>query len=455
MKRQRHIQTHVLMTMIGLSCGILLAVVLAFNLSIQSYIRSRITAQLTTVSESASDTLRGGGMRGKGQGPGQGQGRAEERPDRVTGTRGSAIVLNENGDILSVLRGNDGASQELAAYFCKDELAAVENETVALESGTYAVTIRKDPEEDGHYLMAYIDMTSIAALTRQVNLVLALIILGAILLAVLLSRRFARTLAKPVQSLSDFAVRIGGGELENQDLRFQDVEFNQLADSMNRMVTELRGAKQKQETFFQNVSHELRTPLTSIRGNAEGIVCGIMEPKAAGRVILSESDKLGGMVEELLYLSRIGRSVPTAAAAPIDLREVLSLCVFEQRAEAEKNGVRFRFAFNDSPVMLPIREQDAQRLFGNLISNALRYAKSEIVLSCRLENGAALVSVADDGPGVSDEDLPHVFERFYKGAGGRHGIGLSIAQSVAESCHGSISVRNDGGAVFEVRFPAE
>lgn len=450
MKRQRHIRTHVLLTMVTLTCGILLAVVLTFNLSIHSYIRSRVSAQLNAVTESASETWRGGGLHGKGQG----SGRFDGRPDRVTGTRGSAVVLDESGQILSELRGNDEAGRELAAYFCGRELSGdMENETVTLESGTYAVSIRQDPDESNRYLLAYVDMTSIAAFSRQVNTVLALIVLAAILLSALLSRRFARALSEPVQSLSDFASGIGGGELETRELRFQDVEFNQLADSMNRMVTELREARQKQETFFQNVSHELRTPLTSIRGNAEGIVCGIMEPKAAGRVILSESDKLGGMVEELLYLSRIGRSVPTDTAAPLDLREVLSLCVSEQRAEAEKKGIAFRFDFDDDPVTLSIREQDAQRLFGNLLSNAIRYAKKEILLTCRSEEKGILVSVADDGPGVSEEDLPHVFERFYKGAGGRHGIGLSIAQSVAQGYHGAISVRNDGGAVFEVRFP--
>jgi signal transduction histidine kinase len=449
MKRQRHIRTHVLLAMITLTCGILLAVVLTFNLSIHSYIRSRVSSQLTSVTENASNAWRGG-LHGKGLGPDQFDG----RPDRVTGTRGSAVVLDDSGQILSAMRGDNETSRELAAYFCGRELrGGIENETVTLESGTYAVSVRQDPDESGRYLLAYVDMTSIAAFSRQVNTVLALIVLAAILLSALLSRRFARALSEPVQSLSDFASGIGGGELETRELRFQDVEFNQLADSMNRMVTELRDAKQKQETFFQNVSHELRTPLTSIRGNAEGIVYGIMEPKTAGRVILSESDKLGGMVEELLYLSRIGRSVPTNTAAPLDLREVLSLCVSEQRAEAEKKGIAFRFDFDDDPVTLPIREQDAQQLFGNLLSNAIRYAKNEILLTCRAEEKEIHISVADDGPGVSEEDLPHVFERFYKGAGGRHGIGLSIAQSVAQGYHGAISVRNDSGAVFEVRFP--
>ena len=103
--------------------------------------------------------------------------------------------------------------------------------------------------------------------------------------------------------------------------------------------------------------------------------------------------------------------------------------------------------------MLPVREQDAQRLFGNLISNAIRYAKSEVRLACHTEDGAVVVRVADDGPGISEEDLPHIFERFYKGKDGKHGIGLAIAQSVAETYHGTLTAHSDGGAAFEARFP--
>ena len=446
MKRQRHIRTHVLATMIGLTCGVLLVVIAAFNLSVRGYVRARVAAQLDSIYKNASEMWRGGMREHRAMEP------FENRPDRETGMRGSAILLDEDGSVLTVLNDTDEVSRELAAFAEGQTLSDMENRTVTLESGTYAVSCVKDPNQPDKVLLAYVDMTAITAFSRQVNLILLIVILAAILLSVLLSRRFARTLTSPVQSLSDFAGAIGAGSLENRALSFPDVEFDTLAESMNRMVTELRGAKQKQETFFQNVSHELRTPLTSIRGNAEGLVYGLMEPQQAGRVILAESDKLGGMVEELLYLSRMGRAKPAGEAEPLDLRELLSLCVSEARAEAEGKGIRFAFDFDEEPVMLAVREEDAQRLFGNLLSNALRYAKSEITLTCRREGEGVFASVRDDGPGVSEADLPHVFERFYKGAGGKHGIGLSIAQSVAESCGGALTVRNDNGAVFEARF---
>ena len=123
--------------------------------------------------------------------------------------------------------------------------------------------------------------------------------------------------------------------------------------------------------------------------------------------------------------------------------------------EAKKKGLSFRFDFDEAPVQLQIREQDAQRLFGNLISNAVRYANSEIRLSCHRKENTADIRVADDGPGIRPEDLPHIFERFYKGRDGKHGIGLAIARSVAEAYRGTICARNENGAVFEVTFPTD
>ena len=122
-----------------------------------------------------------------------------------------------------------------------------------------------------------------------------------------------------------------------------------------------------------------------------------------------------------------------------------------QRVAADKE-LSFSFDFDENPVMLAIREQDAQRLFGNLISNAVRYASKEIRLSCHSSGESAIIRVADDGPGIAEEDLPHVFERFYKGKDGKHGIGLAIAQSVAEAYQGTLTARNENGAVFEAAF---
>ncbi len=449
MKKQRKLRTRLTVTMTALSCGVLLAVMLAFNVAVQSYIRSRVSTQLDTVTQDISEERRGNG-------PGKGEKHFDEKPDRITGAEYSAAVLNSDGSVCAVLHGDGMVAKALAAYVGSRELSVdTERKVVSLDSGTYTISLLADPVEEGKSLLIYADVTSIMAFTNRVNIILLVVILTAVGISVLLSRRFAKSFSRPVQELSDFAADVGGGKLEPRELDFRDQELRQLADSMNRMVQELDQAKQKQETFFQNVSHELRTPLTSIRGNAEGILYGIIEPKAAGKVILSESDKLGGMVEDILYLSRMGKGRPEGEAEPVDLREILSLCVSEQHTEAEKKGLTFGFDFDEDSVLLAIREADAERLFGNLISNAMRYAKKEIRLSCHAADRRITVRVADDGPGIAPEDLPHVFERFYKGKDGKHGIGLAIAKAAAEAWHGTLQVRNDGGAVFEAVFPID
>ena len=450
MKKQRTLRTRLSVTMIALTCGILAAVMLAFNVAVQSYIRSRVSTQLDTVTQNVSEERRGNGH-------GQKDDRHfDERPDRITGAEYSAAVLDSDGSVCAVLHGDRAVAEALAGYVVSHDLSArTESKVVSLESGTYTISLLEDPVEAENRLLIYADVTSITTFTNRVNIILLVVILTAVGISVLLSRRFAKSFSQPVQELSDFAADVGGGKLERRDLDFRDQELRQLADSMNRMVQELDQAKQKQETFFQNVSHELRTPLTSIRGNAEGILYGVIEPKAAGKVILSESDKLGGMVEDILYLSRMGKGRPEGEAESVDLREILSLCVSEQHTEAEKKGLTFGFDFDEDSVLLAIREADAERLFGNLISNAMRYAKKEIRLSCHAANGKITVRVADDGPGIAPEDLPHVFERFYKGKDGKHGIGLAIAKAAAEAWNGELRVWNDGGAVFEAVFPTE
>ncbi len=466
-KRKWHIKTHLLITLIGLTTALLLTVALAFNISMYGYIRGRLSEQLSNVSGSASEDRRDDENK-PGQKPDQKPDQApgqdteeeneppfDEHPDRVMGTRGSAVLLNSDGTVFDNLHGDETVAEALAEWYGGyTGKSSLQNKMVFLENGAYMISVRDDPVTEGQILLSYVDVTSIMAFTRQINIVLLTIILAAILISVLLSRRFARSFAEPVQSLSDFAGRIGGGDTEPSALSFRDVEFDELAESMNRMASDLRESQRKQEIFFQNVSHELRTPLTSIRGNAEGIVYGLMEPQTAAKVILSESDKLGGLVEDILFLSRAGKEKQDDGAVPLDMREVISLCVSEQRAEAEKKSVSFVFDFDDDPAELRIREQDAERMIGNLISNAIRYAEKTVTLRCRNERDAVVIEVRDDGPGVAEEDLPHIFERMYKGKGGKHGIGLAIARAAAKSAGGEITARNENGAVFEARFPA-
>ena len=453
LEKRWRIRDRILVTLILLTAAILLAVALTFHLFVRAYVWNRASAQLDAIANSVSSVRVRPERTGDPVPRIRGKRKFDGGQDRVTGVRGNVVTLDGNGAVLDAPEDELETAWELADYFSSgSELCdGIRRKAARLNSGEYIVSVVRDALQEDAFLVCYVDVTAIEAFTRQANLVLGGIICAALALSVFLSRQISRSFADPAQRLSAFAEEIGRGDFRRREFQFRDAEFNALAESMNRMTEELKEANRKQETFFQNVSHELRTPLTSIRGNAEGIACGLMNPKESANTILREADRLTGFVEDILYLSRMGRAAPEGAVLPIDLRDILSLCVSEQRVNA--GNLSFAFDFDETPVLFPMRERDARQLFGNLLSNAIRYASKTIRLTCRKENSGVLVRIADDGPGVSPEDLPHIFERFYKGAGGKHGIGLSIAQSIAEACHGTIAVENDNGAAFEARFP--
>ncbi|MBR3383283.1 MAG: HAMP domain-containing histidine kinase [Clostridia bacterium] len=443
MKKKR-LKTKLLAALVGVTCAALVVVALAFNLTVRGYIKARVNSQLESISSSVSD----------GRKDGRGSLSFDDRPDKATGARGSALILSSEGELIVVLQGDEDAAGFIAESYSSGKLKpGGRYTTLKSGDGVYAVTLSEDTFLKNAYIASFIDITAISGLASRMNIILTAVILAAIILCVILSRVFAKQLAKPVQSLSDYARDIGGGDLEPRNMDFSEEEFSGLADSMNRMAAALKESKSRQEVFFQNVSHELRTPLTSIRGNAEGIVYGVMEPKAAGQTIIRESERLTSMVEDILYISRIERTGGAENAEPIDLRDVLSLCVSEQRAEAQGRGLEFVFDFDDEPAMARIPEKDAERIFGNIISNAIRYANGTISLSCRNTENTVTIRIRDDGPGIPEKDLPHIFERFYKGEGGKHGIGLSIAKEAAASYGGSLTAENGPGAVFTAVFP--
>jgi len=298
-----------------------------------------------------------------------------------------------------------------------------------------------------------VDVTGIVNFAGSVNLFLVIIVVAAIAVAFVATFFITLRMTRPLAHLTDFSERIGRGDFTPCSETFHDRELAALADSMNYAAGQLGLYDRDQKTFFQNASHELRTPLMSIKCYAEGISCGIMDAKSASGTILSETDRLSGMVEDLLTVSRIDNITKEQKLTSRDLRELLTAAADEQRGVAEQKGLAFAFDFDEAPVISLVNDKTMRRAFSNLISNALRYAKSEITLGCKQSGRGVTVSVADDGCGISPEALPHIFERFYKGEGGNHGIGLSIVKSVVEQHEGKIEVRSgETGTAFLLTF---
>ena len=274
--------------------------------------------------------------------------------------------------------------------------------------------------------------------------------------AVVVTYFLSNSITRPIEKLGKFALDIGRGDFTPNELLFREKELEDLNMALNRSARQLGVYDSEQKAFFQNASHELRTPLMSIKCYAEGISFGLMEPKAASETILEETDKLSDLVTDLLYISKIDNIATAFTTTEIDLAELIQAAAARQEAVAAKRQVRFVFDFDEGPIPYLCMGELIARAMDNLISNAVRYAASEITLSCRVLPGRIEIRVADDGAGIAPELMPHIFERFFKGDDGNHGIGLAIVKTIAEQHGGQITAKHgaSGGVVFLISLPS-
>ena len=221
-----------------------------------------------------------------------------------------------------------------------------------------------------------------------------------------------------------------------------------------RFGRDIEKEAERQQTFFQNASHELKTPLMAIQGYAEGIQAGVMDTGGAADVILAESDRMTELVEELLDISKIdmGRQRPTLSE--MDIRELLYDSIRAVEPTVVSSGITIVPDFPEEPVMLSCDDTRLRRAVTNILSNGVRYARSELRLTCRADKRHVTIRIQDDGDGIAEADLPHIFDRFYMGRSGKSGIGLALTKEIVHLHRGTIRAYNgETGAVFEISIP--
>ncbi|SMC69760.1 sensor histidine kinase [Papillibacter cinnamivorans] len=306
------------------------------------------------------------------------------------------------------------------------------------------------------YIVFAADLTDSREMVYALNWMLAAVMLVALGIGFFFAGAAAKGISRPLQRVCAQAEEIGKGNFvpvpQEQSLR----EIASLCKSMDEMSARLRASDQAQRLFLQNASHELRTPLMSIQGYAEAIEADLGDdPKEAAHIIRAESIRLNALVGELLTLSRMENSFDCKPEA-LDLAELLSEYAYRLEGLAIKEKKRLIFETGVGSVPVTADERLLWQMIGNPASNCLRYAESEVEITLSLEDGTAVIHIRDDGPGFSEADLPHVFDRFYKGKGGNFGLGLSIAKKAAELSGAELSASNGPkGAVFEIRIKTD
>jgi two-component system phosphate regulon sensor histidine kinase PhoR len=231
-------------------------------------------------------------------------------------------------------------------------------------------------------------------------------------------------------------------------------------------LTDVKRTEQMRRDFIGNVSHELRTPLASVKSVLDTLEAGALEDRAAAHTFVAQAheevDRLVQLVEELLELSKIESGQYRMAKEPVEMAAVVERAVERLRPQAERQGIRLEL---DVRPELPPVTGDAERLeraVANLIHNAVKFSHSggSVQVSAAFEEGAVRVRVCDSGVGIPAEDLPRVFERFYKSDRARHGggtgLGLAIVKHTVAAHGGTVGVLSEEGqgSTFSISIPA-
>jgi two-component system sensor histidine kinase MtrB len=340
-------------------------------------------------------------------------------------------------------------------------------ERISLEGHPYLVAgARINDDGPTGYMLKSLDAErkDLNSLAWSLGIATLLALIGAALLA----QAAGSAVLRPVRRLGEAAKRLGEGHLNTRlkvsgtdELAEMSRTFNNAAEQLEGRVEELRAREAASRRFVADMSHELRTPLTAITA-----VTDVLEDEAdaldpmiapAVRLVVSETRRLNELVETLMEVTRFDAGTAKLRVDEVDVADMIMACM---DARAWLDSVEL-----DAPrgVLATIDPRRLDVIMANLIGNALKHGGSPVRVTLRREggpDGEIVITVSDHGPGIPEEVLPHVFDRFYKADASRarsegSGLGLSIAMENAHIHGGDITAANspDGGAVFTLRMP--
>ena len=286
-------------------------------------------------------------------------------------------------------------------------------------------------------------------------LLVSLLVLGGF--AIIFSVFFSRKLTFPIKGLTRAATDISGGNLKSRVKISGNDEIAQLSDAFNRMAQSLEIQESLRRKLTTNIAHELRTPISAIRGELEAMIDGL---------IPFDNEPIQSLYAEIGRLRKIIEGIEELSQAEASSR-YLRKTIFPLYPFLEGISGRFGMLFAEKGVGIELScdekltiNADPDRLSQiiiNLLSNALKATESggNVMITANEGPTGTVIEVGDSGSGIADEDIPFIFERFYRGAKGGLGIGLTIVRELIEAHGGTITARSDAGkgAVFTLTFP--
>ena len=322
----------------------------------------------------------------------------------------------------------------------------------------YRIVAVPMPEADGRYALVLArPLTSTVATLRDLRLVLLVVGSLGVGLGAMVGALIARSAMRPVRDLTRAVARVTRNDSLVPITVSGDDELSQLTRSFNTMLASLAASRTRQNQLIADASHELRTPLTSLRTNIELLVADEDSgrlPKQARREIMADiAAQLVEFTSLIGDLVQLTQDRASARVVPVNLKSVAESAV--ERVRLRGPGITFHTEL--VPRYLIGEPDQLERAVTNLLDNAVKFSPPDGTIRVVIDGD--LLTIADEGPGIADEDLPHIFDRFFRSEKARHtpgtGLGLSIVAQTVDRHHGWVRASRSvaGGTEFTVYLP--
>lgn len=348
---------------------------------------------------------------------------------------------------------------------------ALQNQTVqgtakGVLSGDDRLYVARPISRNGQLLGVLRMSVTLEQFQRQFSFLLWTVI-GTLLLTMLLcaviSNWLARSFSVPIQTMRNFAIRLGGGDFSDRLNIRQSNELDELALELNRMSERLASLDQERRAFLANVSHELRTPISNIQVTVEALQNGaVEEPHLRARffqAIADETQRLARLIHDLLDLGRLEARATLLEQQTIDLQQLVDRAV--RAVETRMQSRQISLHLNVAKILLIGDPERLLQALLNILDNAIKHSKeqSQVFITGARDGQQAVLVIQDQGPGIEQAALPRIFEQFYTGdpsrKGSSTGLGLAIAQRIIQAHGGTIAASSAAGqgAKFTIHLP--
>lgn len=369
-------------------------------------------------------------------------------------TKAQVQILDTNGKILMDSLGTDIEenidSQEVKKVLSAGKATKI-GETAYSKEPVMSVSMPLLKQDKPVGIMRFTTSLKIANdMITQISKLLIGLGIVVILISGLISYLLAKSIVKPIAELTQVAEKMADAQFKVRSKEYKDTEIDKLSKTLNYMAEEVTRREKIKDDFISSISHELKTPLTSIKGWAitlksyENLEKGLLQDGL--EIIETESDRLTNMVDELLDFSRFTSGRISLVKEVVDINRLSKQVTNQLKPRALNNNIKFNISIPEEKIFIVGDVNRIKQVLINILDNAFKFTENGVVDFLLYEDiNYVYIKIADNGPGISKEDLPHIKERFYKGnnTNSHSGIGLSICDEIMKLHNGVFEIYSE------------